>query len=97
MARFVNVDDFKKEIMECNADPVNEFDLGWDTWGIFNAIDRTPTADVQPVIHAHKIYAHSQGGGTHWLVCSNCEKAIDLADVYCRYCGAIMDEEADNG
>lgn len=29
--RFIDVDDFKKEIMECNADPINEFDLGWDT------------------------------------------------------------------
>ena len=43
--------------------------------------------------HAHKVRAHSQGGGTHWVVCSNCEKPIDWQDAYCKHCGAIMDEE----
>ena len=36
-----------------------------------------PSLDVAPVIHAHKVRAHSQGGGTHWVVCSHCGKPID--------------------
>ena len=52
-----------------------------------------PAADVAPVIHAHKIHAHSQGGGTHWVICSNCEKPIVWQDTYCKHCGAKMDKE----
>lgn len=98
--RFVNVDDFKKEIMECNADPINEFDLGWDTWGIFNAIDRTPTADVQPVIHAHwDNLGEFEAEGNFIFRCSNC-RAIDIKSDrtpinYCWNCGAKMDEEVE--
>lgn len=94
--RFVNVDDFKKEIMECNADPINEFDLGWDTWGIFNAIDRTPTADVQPVVHAHWIERQLSDRGEFEFCCSNCEHTYygyDIPGNYCPNCGAKMDEE----
>ena len=47
----------------------------------------------ETVIHAHKVRAHSQGGGTHWVVCSHCEKPIDWQDAYCKHCGAKMDEE----
>ena len=54
-----------------------------------------PSLDVAPVIHAHKVRAHSQGGGTHWVVCSHCEKPIDWQDAYCKHCGAIMDEEVE--
>ena len=94
--RFIDVDDFKKEIMKCNADPINEFDLGWDTWGIFNAIDRTPTADVTPVIHAHWI----KHGEPPWYVieCSECGAKWQMsgswdANNFCGNCGAKMDEE----
>lgn len=54
-----------------------------------------PTEDVVPVVHAHKVRAHSQGGGTHWVVCSHCEKPIDWQDAYCKHCGAQMDEEVE--
>lgn len=94
--RFVNVDDFKKEIMKCNADPINEFDLGWDTWGIFNAIDRTPTADVQPVIHAHWTGVTPM---VDTIMCSNCGwnyPTNEFATPYCPSCGAKMDEEVED-
>ena len=52
-----------------------------------------PVKNVAPVVHAHKVRAHSQGGGTHWLVCSHCEQPIDWQDAYCKHCGAKMDEE----
>lgn len=57
------------------------------------SIQMFPSEDVQPVVHAHKVRAHSQGGGTHWVVCSHCEKPIDWQDAYCKHCGAKMDEE----
>ena len=88
MNRYIDADDFRREVWRLSASPLNE----WDTWGVLNVLDRTPTADVANVIHAHKIRAHSQGGGTHWVVCSNCEKPIDWQDTYCKHCGAIMDE-----
>ena len=49
----------------------------------------------EPIVYAHKVRAHSQGGGTHFVVCSNCEKPIDCQDAYCKHCGAKMDEEVD--
>ncbi len=56
-------------------------------------LQNSETEDVAPVVHAHKVRAHSQGGGTHWVVCSHCEKPIDWQDAYCKHCGAKMDEE----
>ena len=53
------------------------------------------TENVAPVIHDHKFRDHSQGGGTHWIVCSHCEKQIDWQDAYCKHCGAKMDGDPD--
>lgn len=63
---------------------------------LLKRIEQEDVKEIVPVIHAHKVRAHSQGGGTHWVVCSNCEKPIDWDDTYCRHCGAIMDEEVDD-
>lgn len=49
--------------------------------------------EITPVLHAKKIHAHSQGGGTHWFVCGHCEKPVDGDDEYCRHCGAKLDGE----
>ena len=52
------------------------------------ALQMTPTADVQEVIHA-KFELVNNGKG----VCSNCHRLdfIDNIAKYCRYCGARMD------
>ena len=52
------------------------------------ALQMTPTADVQEVIHA-KFELVNNGKG----VCSNCHRldSIDKLAKYCRYCGARMD------
>ena len=63
---------------------------------LLNRIEQEDMEEIAPVIHAHKVRAHSQGGGTHWVVCSNCEKPIDWQDAYCKHCGAIMDEEVND-
>ena len=51
-----------------------------------------PVKNVAPVVHAHKCIATSKSGLTMFFECSNCRKAIDYSDVYCKYCGAKMDE-----
>ena len=55
---------------------------------IRKALQMTPTADVQEVIHA-KFELVNNGKG----VCSNCHRLnnIDSIAKYCRYCGARMD------
>ena len=59
---------------------------------IYGLVINAPSCDVEYIVHAHKVRAHSQGGGTHWVVCSHCEKPIDWQDAYCKHCGAKMDE-----
>lgn len=61
-------------------------------------VSEIPAADVEPVVHGHwikrryglrKIYYH----------CSHCHFGLSKIgdDHYCPYCGAKMDEEANNG
>ena len=54
------------------------------------ALQMTPTADVQEVIHA-KFELVNNGKG----VCSNCHRldSIDKLAKYCRYCGAKIKKE----
>ena len=60
------------------------------------AVTGAPHADVAPVVHAHKCIATSKSGLTMFFECSNCRKAIDYSDVYCKYCGAKMDGEVES-
>ena len=80
MARWVDLDEcILIELGDMNFYPVELLGDIYNDW---------------PMQHrAHKVRAHSQGGGTHWVVCSNCEKPIDWQDTYCKHCGAKMDEE----
>ena len=52
----------------------------------------TPLMPVRQPVHAHKCIATSKSGLTMFFECSNCRRAIDYSDVYCKYCGAKMDE-----
>lgn len=72
---------------------INNDKYGPRTKEVFiSLLQNADTADVAPVIHAHKNIATSKSGITMFLECSNCRKAIDYSDVYCKYCGAKMDE-----
>ena len=54
-------------------------------------IDKIPTADVAPVVHAHWIiYTHTMG---KVFQCSNCMEVVNQKWDYCPYCGAKMNEE----
>ena len=60
-----------------------------------NEVDREPTADVEPIRHAHWI---EQGRGYNWsFVCSQCGHVdgfpFNERMKYCPNCGAYMDEE----
>ena len=56
-----------------------------------------PTADVEPVRHAHWIRkSHEWDFSPYFYIdftCSNCDIREQDKAPYCRYCGAKMDEE----
>lgn len=62
-------------------------------------IDEVPTADVEPVRHAHWIRkSHEWDFSPYFYIdftCSNCDTREQDKAPYCRYCGARMDEKVD--
>lgn len=84
--------EISKEIMECNPD-IKE------TFAIFGAaIDRQPTLDYEPVVHAHWFLEREPNGSPYCFHCSNCDSdshyiGIKTAYDFCPNCGAKMDEE----
>lgn len=91
MARYIDAD---KELVEMKFAWYPQDMDTTNAVGMYESfLKNAPAEDVAPVVHAHKVRVHSQGGGTHWVVCSHCEKPIDWQDAYCKHCGATMDEE----
>jgi len=64
-------------------------------------IDDIHAADVRPVVHAHWVDVRQEGVCAWTAECSNCWTRNDIPPVelahYCPSCGAVMDEEVDNG
>ena len=63
-------------------------------------VNRAPTIEAKPVVHAHWIEQIIDGGQE--LMCSNCGEYALMNDEfysefskYCPYCGAQMDEKED--
>lgn len=61
-------------------------------------VNRAPTIEAKPVVHAHWIEQIIDGGQE--LMCSNCGEYALMNDEfysefskYCPYCGAQMDEK----
>lgn len=77
-----------------------------DDAAIAHAIDHAPTLDVRPNVHAHWYKPQGMMPPEHHghYECSNCggwamfnwKHRLELTE-YCPWCGAVMDEEADNG
>ena len=58
----------------------------YNTNDFLDSIDEQPTADVQPVVHAHWKYDKN---GVFW--CSRCECIPATKSYFCPNCGAKMD------
>ena len=59
-------------------------------------IEQLPTADVRENIHAKKIIGGGErDGATCWVECSHCHGTVDLQDMFCKHCGAVLEYEAE--
>ena len=57
-------------------------------------IKEMPTADVRKNIHAQKVIGGSErDGSTCWFECSHCHGTVDLQDMFCKHCGAVLEYE----
>ena len=69
--------------------------------GARKIIAEFPAADVRPVVHAHWVNVRQEGVCSWTAECSNCWTRNDIPPVvsahYCPSCGAVMDEEVDDG
>ena len=57
-----------------------------DKYDVIDSLDEIPSADVQPVVHAHWKYDKN---GVFW--CSRCECIPATKSYFCPNCGAKMD------
>lgn len=99
--RAIDADKFKEWIRT----PENAFNKNADRY-FSGAVDKQPTLDVQPVVHAHweDISVHSfesaivpQGQKKMKAVeCSHCQTVLEYPWIgkfqYCPWCGAKIDE-----
>lgn len=55
-------------------------------------IERIPSVEAEPVVHAHwERFKHPSG--THGIRCSHCKTVNGRKSKHCPECGAHMDEE----
>ena len=70
----------------------NENEAIYRATDIFTVIENAPAADVAPVIHGEWIpivnYFYGKPDGRYY--CSVCRRVETIKDVYCRACGARM-------
>ena len=53
-----------------------------------------PTADVRKNIKAQKVIGGGErDGSTCWFECSHCHGTVDLQDMFCKHCGAVLEYE----
>ena len=52
------------------------------------------TADVRENVHAKKVIGGGErDGATCWFECSHCHGTVDLQDMFCKHCGAVLEYE----
>lgn len=66
MKRYIDANVLKNYIWSLSTHALNE----WDTIGVLDAVDKQPTEDVTPVVHAHWELEKDYKGEHH--ICSNC-------------------------
>ena len=95
MPRYVDAEEAKKNVfgvLHCEyATPEEDMAL--------SAIDDTPTADVEPIVHAHWIRRYCDHRNDYYdvlaypYICSACREKNKEATKRCPECGARMDEK----
>lgn len=93
MSRYIDADKLSETIKEhayLLCDSINSRDYGMFLDGIMQAIDETPTANVQEVRHGGWIFR-----GDYTSMCSCCNNDVEVdhekEPKYCPECGAKMD------
>ncbi len=57
-------------------------------------IDEVQSADVRENIHAKRVIGGGEcDGATCWFECSHCHGTVDLQDMFCKHCGAVLEYE----
>ena len=58
------------------------------------SLNELPTADVRKNIKAQKVIGGGErDGDTCWFECSHCHGTVDLQDMFCKHCGAVLEYE----
>ena len=102
MSRYIDADIIRDEWLHGG-----ENEHIYDTNNFLDSIDYQPTADVEPVRHAHWTDATPTGwitpGGDPIVVCSHCGGAKHMGGIesgapwkYCKDCGAKMEPLSDD-
>ena len=94
MARYIDADLIKNiELIpyKRKSGNINVIIANMAIAGAKQVVDKIPTADVAPVVHAHWVINHKYSIVCN---CSNCGVAVrgGLGENYCFNCGAKMDE-----
>lgn len=89
MPRYIDAEEFKRKL-------INE--KSFFPAIVANALEETPTADVEEVKHAY--WKRESDGVCYWYVCSECHDDIPLNRYggwsfpnYCPNCGAKIDRD----
>lgn len=98
MPRYVDVEPIEKFITDGLNDQKSPY--GWVGVKILAEVHYAPTADVEPVVHAHWIRRLRDHRNDYYDVmeypyrCSACREKNKEESKRCPECGARMDEEA---
>ena len=85
MTEYIERETAIKRVME------TKWESGSDGAAAMEIVAATPTADVAPVVHGHRV-----DDGGFYARCSQCDGVLPLCANYCPNCGAKMDGGADN-
>ena len=57
-------------------------------------LDPIPIVDVRKNVKAKKVIGGGElDGATCWFECSHCHGTVDLQDMFCKHCGAVLEYE----
>ena len=98
MSRYIDADSITEELrawQEAMKKRGNET-MAEDYEHCIDLIHQEPTADVRENVHAKKVIGGGErDGATCWFECSHCHGTVDLQDMFCKHCGAVLELEND--